>query len=87
MSILGKVISYNLLAFLIYAILVAFSGQADLSALLGLGISIIHAIGCLVASIVFYVKKDKERGGGFLISMIILLVVGFSYCFGAMASI
>ena len=36
----------------------------------------------LIISIIFFVKKDKLRGKNFLLSALIVLVIGFSTCFG-----
>lgn len=86
MNLFGKVVSYNLLAFLVYGAFYALIAGLEQASFGVLGISMVHAFGCMIAAIVYYRQKDKERGGGFVVSMFILFIVGLSYCFGVYAA-
>ncbi|MEZ5042997.1 MAG: hypothetical protein R2828_24085 [Saprospiraceae bacterium] len=94
MSKTGKLIGTNLLILLVYSLIGAgsFLNSHDQYAGLGFGMIMVMAIGIhvfalMIISIVLFVKKDKARGRDFLISMFVVLLVGFSACFGGMTLI
>ena len=91
MNALKKIAGINLLILLGYSLLARLSdsgGGHDA----GLGFMVLMVVGVvlhiginLLLCLVFFSKRDKERGRAFLLSSIIVAVIGFSAC-GGMAS-
>lgn len=68
-----------------------FVADSDPYAGIGFGMFMMIAIGIqalalLIIGIVLLVQKKKDRGRAFLLSMFIVLLVGFSACFGGMTA-
>lgn len=94
MSKTGKLVGTNLLILLVYSLICAgsFFNSHDQYAGMGFGMLMMMMIGghvliLMIISIVFFIKKDKARGRNFLISMFVVLLIGFSACFGGMTLI
>lgn len=87
MQTLKKIAGINLLILLVYTAIVFFSNLdtgGSLTILVVLMVIIgIHVFINLVLGIIFFTQKDNERGRAFLLSALIVLVVGFSSCFGS----
>ena len=88
----GKLIGINLLILLIYSALFLGGFWTDKGQYAGMGFGIfmmmaiaIHALVLLIIGIVLLVRKQRERGLAFIISMFVVLLVGFSACFGGMS--
>ncbi len=89
----GKLVGINLLLLLIYGAIIMgiFAAGSDPYAGVGFGMFMMIAIGIqalvlLIIGIVLLVQKKKDRGRAFLLSMFIVLLVGFSACFGGMSA-
>lgn len=89
MKYLKKVAGYNLLAILVYSILIrAVSGgggpdDKNLGILLFSAIAVgIHVLVCLVMSGLIHSGEDNALGKAWLLSAGIVLVVGCSACLG-----
>lgn len=89
MKYLNKIAGYNLLAILVYSILIrAVSGggnhsEQDLGILLFSAIAVgIHVLVCLLMSAFTYSGEDKALGKAWLLTSGIVLLVGFSACLG-----
>lgn len=90
----GRIVGINLIILAIYTVITLgiFMNDSDQYAGMGYGIFMMILLGVqslilLILSIVFFVKKNKERGKAFLISLFVVLLVGFSACFGGMSVI
>ncbi|NET33014.1 MAG: hypothetical protein F6K19_13515 [Cyanothece sp. SIO1E1] len=90
----GRIIGINLIILAIYAIIAAAVASQDKSGYAGAGYGLfmmtllaIHVGILLIMSIVFFVRKDKEKGKTYLISLFVVLLVGFSACLGGMEAI
>jgi len=90
----GRIVGINLIILAIYTVITLgiFMNDSDQYAGMGYGIFMMILLGIqslilLILSIVFFVKKNKERGKAFLISLFVVLLVGFSACFGGMSVI
>jgi hypothetical protein len=86
MNELKKTGGYNLLIMVAYTALfsVLSTGkewQLSFMILMAALISIQAGLNFIV-SLIFFVQKDKARGRNFLLSSLIVLVIGFSTCFG-----
>ena len=86
MNDLKKTGGYNLLLMVAYTLLffVLSTGkewQLGFMILMAALISIQVGLNFIV-SLIFFAKKDKVRGRNFLLSALIVLVIGFSTCFG-----
>ena len=44
--------------------------------------SFAHAAACLIASIVLFILKRADLGTGFLLSALVIPLIGFSFCLG-----
>ena len=90
MNKLGKVAGINLLILFVYMILIYFTnsggGEAELAIALLSSLCIgLQVFVNFVLGIVFFVKSDRVAGRAFLLSAVVVLVVGFSSCFGAVS--
>ncbi len=90
----GRIIGINLIILAIYAIISAAIASQDKSGYAGVGYGLfmmtllaIHVGILLILSIVFFVRKDREKGKTYLISLFVILLVGFSACLGGMEAI
>lgn len=90
----GRIIGINLIILAIYAIIAAAISSQDQSGYAGAGYGLImmvllaiHVLILLIVGIVFFVRKDREKGKAYLISFCVVLLVGFSACFGGMEAI
>lgn len=89
MNVLKKIAGINLVILLVVAIGCAIMGASEHGQYKGLGAMIMMAIavglhtGILVLiSLVKFVSKQKEEGRAYLLSSLLVLVIGFSACFG-----
>lgn len=85
----GTVIKVNAIVYLAALALVyivgGISGYGD--AIVGISVTlmfliVLHVGLCLLLGIIFWVKKDKEYAKGFLLSGLVVLLIGVSTCFG-----
>lgn len=85
----GRVIKVNTIVYLAALALVyiagGISGSSD--AILGISFALMFVIVlqvglCLLLGIIFLVKKDEEYAKGFLLSGLVVLLIGVSTCFG-----
>lgn len=88
MNALKKIAGINLLVLLGYSLLARLADNSS-SHEAGLGFMMLMVVGVvlhiginLLLCLVFFSKRDKERGRAFLLSSIIVAVVGFSACWG-----
>lgn len=86
MNGLKKTGGINLLILLVYTLLVSvFStgNQWQMSVMIVLAMLIAIQFGLnFIISIIFFAQRDKIRGRNFLLSSLLVLVIGFSSCFG-----
>lgn len=95
MKDLGKILRINLLILLGYSLAILALNYSSISSgehMAGIGFAILmmgaiglHVLINLIIGIVKFVQKDKERGQSYLISMLVVGVVGFSSCLGGSA--
>lgn len=95
MKDLGKILRINLLILLAYSLTIlainySATSSGDPYAGIGFAIFMMGAIGLhtlinLILGIVKFVQKDKELGQSYLVSMLVVGVVGFSSCLGGSA--
>lgn len=86
MNDLKKTGGYNLLILVFYTVLVSvFSKgnqwQMNVMILLAMLISVQVGIN-LFLSLIFFLKRDKVKGKNFLLSALLILIIGFSTCYG-----
>jgi hypothetical protein len=92
MEHIKKIGGINLILLVVYMLLLNVSALgSDTGSEAGLGVLIMAAfiIGChvfinLAVGIVMFIKRDP-RGKAFLLSSVVVLVVGFSSCLGSIA--
>jgi len=82
-----KIAAYNLIALLIYTVManIAATGkerQLGVMILLA-GLVSLHVAGNLLAAIVFFIQRNNTKGRAFLLSALIVLLIGFSACWGS----
>ncbi len=90
----GRIIGINLIILAIYTIgSIAISSQ-DQSQYESMGYGLImmiliavHVLILLIVGIVFFVRKEKEKGKAFLISLCVVLLIGFSACLGGIEAL
>lgn len=89
MKYLNKIAGYNLLAILVYSILIrviAGGGNYQHDGLDVVGLSAVavcvHVLLCLLLSLYTYTRVDDALGKAWLLSSGIVLLVGFSACLG-----
>lgn len=89
----GRIVGINLLIMAVYTVLSfgIFIMDSDQYAAMGYGIFMmgligVHALVLLIMGIIFFVKKENNKGKIYLISLLVVLLVGFSACFGGMAA-
>ena len=86
MNIIKKIAGYNLLLLLIYTIAIRFSftgNEKSLGILIVSAIVIsIHVLINLIICLIYYSTGKKELGKAFLLSSGIVLLIGFSSCWG-----
>ena len=87
MNSLKKVAGINLIILLIYTLLTNVSttgGERGLQIAIVLAMLIVLHTGInFVVSIAFFIKRNKIAGRNFLLSALIVLVIGFSACLGS----
>jgi hypothetical protein len=89
MNILKKLAGINLIILLVITVIGAAVGFNEHGQYKGLGAMILMAFGVglhtailFAASLIQFVRKNNESGRAFLLSALLVLVVGFSACFG-----
>lgn len=90
----GRIIGINLIILTIYTIISAAIASQDHTGYAGAGYGLImmtllaiHVAILLIIGIVFFVRKEREKGKAYLISFCVVLLVGFSACMGGMQAI
>ncbi|MBX2876735.1 MAG: hypothetical protein KTR30_31755 [Saprospiraceae bacterium] len=90
----GRIIGINLIILAVYSIGSLAISTQDQSQYESMGYGFImlillaiHVAILLIVGIVFFVKKDKEKGKAFLISLCVVLLIGFSACLGGMEAL
>jgi hypothetical protein len=86
MNSLKKIGGYNLLILLLYTVLVSIfskGNQWQMNVMILLAMLISLQVGLnLIISLIFFLKRDKIKGRNFLLSALLILVIGFSTCYG-----
>jgi hypothetical protein len=86
MNSLKKIGGYNLLILLVYTILVSVlstGNQWQMSFMIFMSVLIALHVGInFIVSLIFFVQRNKIMGRNYLLSALLILVIGFSTCFG-----
>ena len=89
MNAIKKVAGINLIILLAITVIGAVTGFNESGQYKGLGAMILMAVGVdmqtailLGISLIQFLRSNKESGKAFLLSGLLILVVGFSACFG-----
>ena len=89
MNYLAKTAGWNLLAILVYSLLIRIISFGMSGNDHGMSIAIfsalavgLHVAVCLVVSIAEFSSKRSDTGRAWLLSSLVVLVVGFSACIG-----
>jgi hypothetical protein len=89
MNQVKKVVGINLIILLVYTIIYGIGGMMESGQYKGMGamIMMMMAVGAhvgilLLISIIRFASKNKESGRAFLLSGLLVLLVGFSACWG-----
>jgi hypothetical protein len=90
MKSITKVAGINLVILLIYSIYLFFAFRKDNEGELAIMIFSamligIQVVGNFIASLIFFIRKDKEMGKACLLSSLIVLIVGFSACLASVS--
>ncbi|MEM6263782.1 MAG: hypothetical protein AAGI38_14815 [Bacteroidota bacterium] len=83
MNELGKIVGLNLLIALVYTLvihLIVPGGNGGQNIAVVLSVVGFHAVAAIVLGIVFFVRQKPYRGAGSLLGMLVVLIIGFSYC-------
>jgi len=90
MKSLSRIVGINLIILAIYTLIIHFSNTLDHSNDAFLGILIlsilpiaIHVIVNIIIAIVFFAKNNLPMGKAFLLSALVVLIIGFSTCWGS----
>mgnify|MGYP001475732313 CR=1 FL=1 len=85
----GIVVLANLLGLLAYSgLLLMIESQTPGGARDGifsfgvLAVSFTHAVLCFITSIVLFIMKRPDLGTGFILSALVIPLIGFSFCLG-----
>jgi len=86
MNSLKKIAGLNLLILLIYTLLVSVlsaGNQWQMSFMIFMAMLIAVHVGInFIASLIFFVQRNRNMGRNYLLSALLVLVIGFSTCFG-----
>lgn len=84
MNSLKKVAGYNLLAILIYSVLIHFAAGRDDTGIMIYSAFVVgaHVLIGFVCSLGYFASREKEMGRAWLLSTLLVLLVGFSACLG-----
>jgi hypothetical protein len=93
MNSIKKVAGINLLILIAYTLLINLvgnggggGGEAGLGVAILMMIAVILHVGVLLlAMLIFFLSKKNVEGRTFLLSALIILVIGFSACLGSMS--
>lgn len=90
MNKVSRVAAINLLILALYTILIHVLSRTGKSGDAGLVILIVsvvpvglHVLVNFILSIVMFIKKNNEAGKAFLLSSLLVLIIGFSTCWGS----
>lgn len=88
----GKIVGINLIIMAVYTVICfgIFIADSDQYAGMGYGIFMmgligLHVVALLILAIVFFVRKENTKGKAYLISLVVVLLIGFSACLGGMS--
>ena len=86
MNGLKKIGGYNLLILLIYTLFVsviATGNQRQMGFMIYMAMLIAVHVGInFIVSLIFFAQRNKIMGRNYLLSALLVLVIGFSTCFG-----
>ena len=86
MNSLKKIAGLNLLIMLIYTLLVSVlstGNQWQMSFMIFMAVLIAVHVGInFIASLIFFVQRNRNMGRNYLLSALLVLAIGFSTCFG-----
>jgi hypothetical protein len=92
MNSIKKVAGINLLILIVYTLLINLvstntgGGEAGLGVAILMMVAVILHVGVLMlAMLIFFISKKNVEGRTFLLSALIILVIGFSACLGSMS--
>ena len=82
----GKIISINLLIFIIYTLLVHATAGRD-AAIEGSAFAYFHAGGIFIVGIlmaIFGKDEIRDKGGALILAGLLIAIIGFSVCLGTL---
>jgi hypothetical protein len=92
MNSIKKVAGINLLILIVYTLLINLVSNTSSGGEAGLGVAILmmvavalHVGVLMLAMLIFFISKKNVEGRTFLLSALIILVIGFSACLGSMS--
>jgi hypothetical protein len=90
MKSIKKVAGINLVVLLVYSLIIFVSfrkgNEGELAIMIFSSMLIgIQVTGNFLASLIFFIRKDKELGKAFILSSLIVLIVGFSACLASVS--
>jgi hypothetical protein len=89
MSDLKKIVGINLLILVIYSLLIHFTSSGGEEELVILVLSAFavggHVAITVIVALVYFFSRNAPMGKAFLLSALVVLVVGFSACLGSAA--
>lgn len=77
MNKLSKILGINLLIICIFSLSTLIEPEAGL---LVFALAAVQALTCFVLSIISFIKNKPKEGGMYLLSIIVVLLIGFSVC-------
>lgn len=89
MNEIKKIAGINLIILLVIIVIGGVTGYNESGQYQGLGAMILMALGIgtqtailIGASLIQFLRKNKQSGQAYLLSGVLVLIVGFSACFG-----
>ena len=86
----GKILGYNMIIMLLYTVGIHLTsrsegrGNTSLTILVTMMVPIgMQVLANLIISIVKFAQKDTRSGKSYLLSMFLVLIIGFSVCWGS----
>ena len=91
MKYIGKIAGINLLILLAYMALLFATHQGEghewqmAFIMYGMLLIVAHVMVAFVVSLVYFIRKNDEMGKAWILSSLIILLVGFSACMGSLS--
>lgn len=87
LSLLGKIVAANLALMLLYTTTsIGISNMKGEGIVIGGIITAYHAIALFVISMILFIIKKNDWGKNLLLSALVVFLVGFSICVGALVT-